>query len=35
MEEALVMAGMVGDMPPDPGLPPSTHPDVRGDGRGP
>jgi Amt family ammonium transporter len=27
MEEALVMAGIGEDTPPDPGLPPSTHPD--------
>jgi Amt family ammonium transporter len=28
MEEALVHAGIGDDTPPDPGLPPSTHPDL-------
>ena len=35
MEEALVMAGLAGAMPPDPGLAPSTHPDIPAGGREP
>jgi hypothetical protein len=35
MEEALVMAGIGEGTPPDPGLAPSTHPDVPHGGREP
>jgi Amt family ammonium transporter len=35
MEEALVMAGIGEGTPPDPGLAPSTHPDVPDSGREP